>query len=102
MDSAGNWHAAGRREGAMMSQHVFSFAAGAAFLLIAMLHVLRLIFAWEAVLDGRVMPMWMSWVAVLVAGYLAVQGFRLSRRRHTQRDQDGRVSPISTLRQQRP
>lgn len=63
-----------------MSHQVFSFAAGAVFLLVALLHVLRLIFAWEAILDGRVMPMWMSWVAVVITGFLAVQGLRLSRR----------------------
>ncbi len=85
-----------------MSQQVFSRTAGAVFLLITLLHALRLIFSWEAVLDGRALPMWMSWVAVVVAGYLAVQGFRLSHRRHHQRRQDGRASEMRHMRQERP
>jgi hypothetical protein len=86
----------------MMSQQIFSRTAGAVFLLITLLHALRLMFDWEAVLDGRALPMWMSWVAVVVAGYLAFQGFRLSHRSHHQRLEDERVSEMQHLRQQRP
>ncbi len=86
----------------MMSQRVFAFATGAVFLLIALLHALRLIFGWEAILDGRVMPLWMSWVAIVISGYFAVQGLRLSQRRHSQRMEDGRVPQMQNLRRQRP
>ena len=63
-----------------MSQKTFSLVAGVIFLVIALMHVLRLVLKWEAVVNGRTMPMWASWAAIVVAGYLAYEGFRLSRR----------------------
>ncbi len=61
-----------------MSQKVFSLTAGVIFSLIALLHILRIVYRWQAMLEGRTMAMWASWVAVLIAGYLAYQGFRLA------------------------
>ena len=64
-----------------MSQKTFSLVAGVIFLVIALMHVLRLVLKWEAAVNGRTMPMlWASWAAIVVAGYLAYEGFRLSRR----------------------
>ncbi len=64
-----------------MSQKTFSLVAGLIFLVIAVLHIFRLTFRWEAVLNGRAMPIWVSWVALLIAAYLAYEGLRLARRR---------------------
>ena len=61
-----------------MSQKIFSLVAGVIFLVIAIMHVLRLVLKWEAIVNGRTMPMWVSWVGVLIAGCLAYEGFRLS------------------------
>ncbi len=61
-----------------MSQKTFSLVAGVIFLVIAIMHVLRLVLKWEAVVNGRAVPMWVSWVGVPIAGYLAYEGFRLS------------------------
>jgi hypothetical protein len=63
-----------------MSQKTFSLVAGLIFLLIAVMHVLRLAFRWEVVLNGWVVPMWVSAVALLIAAYLAFEGLNLSRR----------------------
>ena len=63
-----------------MDQKTFSLTAGVIFLLIAILHVLRIIFAWDAVIGGWVVPKWVSWVAIVVGLYLAYEGFRLSRK----------------------
>ncbi len=63
----------------MLSQTMFSATAGVIFLLIAVLHALRVVFGTEAVLEGWALPMWVSWVAALIAAYLAYQGFRLSK-----------------------
>lgn len=63
-----------------MSQKTFSLAAGVIFSLIAMLHILRIVFGWEAILGAWAVPMWASWVAMVIAGYLAYEGFRLSRK----------------------
>ncbi len=64
----------------MMSQRMFSVTAGVIFLLITVLHTLRIVFGMEAVLEGWALPMWVSWVAVPIAAYLAYQGYRLSKK----------------------
>jgi hypothetical protein len=63
-----------------MNQKTFSFVASAIFLLVALGHVLRLAFGWHAVVNMWVVPMWVSWVAFPISGFLAFEGFRLSRR----------------------
>jgi len=54
-----------------MSQKTFSRVAGLIFLLIAVMHALRLAFRWEVVLNGWSVPMWVSAVAIVIAAYLA-------------------------------
>ncbi|HEY2989335.1 MAG TPA: hypothetical protein VGL11_16505 [Candidatus Binatia bacterium] len=61
-----------------MSRTTYLKTAAAIFLLIAVLHLLRLVFGWEAVFEGWAVPHWVSAVALVVAGYLAYEGFRLS------------------------
>ena len=63
-----------------MSQKTFSLAAGLIFLLIAVMHVLRLAFRWEVVLNGWSVPMWVSVVAIVIAAYLALEGLKPSMR----------------------
>ena len=57
----------------------FTTIAIVIFALVAALHVLRLIFGWEAVIDGLVIPMWASVVGLIIAGGLAVMLWRESR-----------------------
>jgi hypothetical protein len=47
--------------------------------LVALLHLLRLIFGVEAVVGGRLIPMWPSGLATLIAGGVALQLWRESR-----------------------
>ncbi len=61
-----------------MSQKTFSLTAGVVFALITLLHILRLVSASELIVLGRTIPMLASWVAMVVAGYLAYEGLRLS------------------------
>jgi hypothetical protein len=63
-----------------MNQKTFSLVVGLIFLLIAVIHILRLVFKWEAVLNGWVVPMWVSALALLITAYLAFEGLKLSRR----------------------
>jgi hypothetical protein len=56
----------------------FTTIAIVIFLLVAALHVLRLIFGWEVMINGLVMPMWASVVGLIVAGGLAVMLWRES------------------------
>ena len=63
-----------------MSQKSFSLAAGVLFLLIALGHVLRIALGASLVVQNIPIPMWVSWIAFIVTGFLAYEGLRLSRR----------------------
>ena len=63
-----------------MTTKSFALTAGAIFSLISLLHLLRIIFGWQAVLEGWTVPLWPSWMALLVGAYLAYQGFRLGKK----------------------
>ena len=62
-----------------MNQKTFTLTAGVVFSIITGLHVLRLLFRWEAVIGGWDVPLWVSWVALLLSGYLAYSAFKLSK-----------------------
>ncbi len=61
-----------------MDQKTFSLISGFIFLLIAILHVLRIVYAWDAVIGGWEVPKWISW-AIAVGVYLGYEGVRLSK-----------------------
>jgi len=63
-----------------MNQKLFSLVAGLIFLVVAVLHTLRLVFSWHVTLVGWTVPIWVSWIALLVSGFLAYEGLGLSRR----------------------
>ena len=63
-----------------MSPKTFSLTVGVVFVLVALGHILRVILAAEWTMQGRAVPMWASWVAIVIAGYLAYEGFRLSKK----------------------
>ena len=54
----------------------FTTIAMVIFLLVAVLHVLRLLLGWEAVINGMVIPMWASVLGVFIAGGMAVMLWR--------------------------
>jgi hypothetical protein len=56
----------------------FTTIAIVIFSLVAVLHALRLIFGWQAVIDGLVIPMWASVVGLIIAGWLAIMLWRES------------------------
>ena len=63
-----------------MSQKTFSLTAGLIFLLIAVMHGLRLALKWEAVVNGWSVPMWASAVAIVITAFLAFEGLKPGRR----------------------
>ncbi|MEK7500582.1 MAG: hypothetical protein AAB642_00445 [Patescibacteria group bacterium] len=54
--------------------------SGAIFLAIAVLHLARLIYRWPANIGSWDVPMWLSWLALVIAGYLAYYGLTLGKR----------------------
>ena len=62
-----------------MKPTTYALATGLIFLLIALLHLARLIFGWEAIIGGWSVPTWISGVALLVAAYLGYEGLRVSK-----------------------
>ena len=63
-----------------MKQKTFVGIAGIVFSLITVLHLLRLLFRWEAAIGGWHVPLWVSWTAIAVSGYLAWTAFTLLRK----------------------
>ena len=49
----------------------FTTIAVGIFVLVALVHVLRLVFGWEVTIQGSIVPMWVSVVGVVFAGGLA-------------------------------
>ena len=45
------------------------------FLVVALMHLLRIIFGWSVEIGCLSIPFWASWLGVLVAGTLAYFGF---------------------------
>jgi hypothetical protein len=63
-----------------MTPRTYSLIAGIIFSLVALLHALRLLRGWHVVIGDLSLPVWVSWLGLVIAGYLGYQGFRLSRR----------------------
>jgi hypothetical protein len=60
-----------------MSQRSYLFVSAVIFSLVFLLHVLRLVYGWSALIGGWMVPIWVSWIGVVVSGFLAFEGFRL-------------------------
>ena len=63
-----------------MSQRIYIGVSGFIFDLVFLLHLLRIVFSWKAQIGGVEMPMWVSWVSLVVAGYLALTAYSLLRK----------------------
>jgi hypothetical protein len=60
-----------------MTPRVFVLVSSGLFALIAVVHALRLVYGWRVTLGEWAVPVWVSWVGLLIAGYLSYQGFVL-------------------------
>jgi hypothetical protein len=58
-----------------MTQRTFSLITATLFSLITLLHALRLLRGWQVTIGDIVVPTWVSWIGLAIAGYLAYQGF---------------------------
>ena len=62
-----------------MSQKKFNSITAFVFLIIAVLHAARVIYAWKATIGGWAVPMWISYVAFIVAAGLSYYGLQHSK-----------------------
>ncbi|MEK6709092.1 MAG: hypothetical protein AABZ64_00790 [Nitrospinota bacterium] len=62
-----------------MTPRLYHQLTAATFAIVCLLHLARVLFGWEAVIGGWAAPMWLSWVAAVISGYLAWTGLRFSR-----------------------
>jgi hypothetical protein len=58
----------------------FTTIAVIVFSLIALIHLLRLFFGWEVIINGMILPLWISVPGFLIASGLALMLWRESRK----------------------
>ena len=63
-----------------MKQGVFLLVTSSILALIALLHALRLLYGWNVTIGDWAVPVWVSALGFLIAGYLACQGFLIKRK----------------------
>ena len=63
-----------------MNAKTFSLVAGVIFAVVALFHLVRIFTEWTVIIGDWSIPMWVSWIALVVAGGLALLGLRLSER----------------------
>lgn len=62
-----------------MNHNTYMQVTTVVFVLVALLHVARFLFGWEAVIGGWIVPTWLSFVFFLGASFLAYSGYRFQR-----------------------
>jgi hypothetical protein len=62
-----------------MTPKTFAFVTAMLFSLIALLHAVRLVRGWPVTIGDLGVPVWASWIGLVIAAYLAYEGFRLSK-----------------------
>jgi len=60
-----------------MNQKSFFLYSGLVFLLIFAGHTLRSIYKWDVAIEGFEIPLWVSWIAIVLSGILAYHAFEL-------------------------
>lgn len=60
-----------------MRTKTYALSSGLVFSVLAVLHLTRIVTQWEAVIIGWEVPLWVSWVALLIAAALAYHGLKI-------------------------
>ena len=58
-----------------LNRKTYMMVTATLFLVMAIIHLLRIILGWQVEIGGLSIPFWVSWLGVLVAGALAYFGF---------------------------
>jgi hypothetical protein len=62
-----------------VNQKTFNVVASVIFALVALLHLLRIYMGWPIVIGSWTVPMWVSWIGLVVAGSLSYFGLSFAR-----------------------
>lgn len=62
-----------------MEQRTFNLVTGIVFSAVAVLHLLRVVLSWDAAIGGWSVPILLSYLALLVGGFLAYSAFSLNK-----------------------
>ena len=49
------------------------------FGIITLAHIARVLYGWDAQIGDIVIPMWASYAAILIAGYLSIRGWQFAK-----------------------
>lgn len=63
-----------------MNKNMALLIAGIVFSIVSLLHLLRLLFAVEIIMGGYMIPMWVSWLGLVVTFILALIMFAARRK----------------------
>ena len=58
-----------------MNRKTYMTVTATLFVVVAIMHLLRIIFGWQVEIGGLSIPFWVSWLGILVAGALSYFGF---------------------------
>lgn len=62
-----------------MEHRKYCVVSGVLFSLVALVHLLRIVYGMSVQVDQFMVPMLVSWVGFIATGFLAVWAFRISR-----------------------
>lgn len=63
-----------------MKTKIYLLTSAVIFTVIVILHLARIFYSWPAAIGFVSVPVWVSYLAVIIAAYLAYHGFTLGRR----------------------
>ncbi len=60
-----------------MSHKTYMSLVGVIFLIIVVVHLLRVVGGWSIVINNWSVPVWVSWIGLLAGGFLSFKAFKL-------------------------
>jgi len=64
-----------------MNRNAYFFLTAIIFSVVGFVHLVRIVLEWDAAIGGWSVPMWVSWLALVVSAALAYFGFGHARDR---------------------
>ncbi len=64
-----------------MKYHTYLIVSGIVFAIVTVAHLTRLVTGFEVVIAGAMIPQWVSWPGLAIAGGLSAWAFALARQR---------------------